>query len=87
MPISVDNSRKQILVDANNDTIGSTNSIFIPGDDCFNCWYFVRIMVDYSGETQFSFSTPRMTDSGGPAEIKVGNFGQIYILANFNTVR
>jgi len=87
IPINVDNSIEAIFADADNITTGDINSVLIPGEECFNCWYFIRIQADTPIETEITISIPLRADSGGPAEIQIGNSGQIYILATTSTTR
>jgi hypothetical protein len=52
-----------------------TNSIInIQGDQCFNCWYFIRIVVVDPEATTYQLTVSENYDSGGPAEIQAGNF-------------
>jgi hypothetical protein len=37
------NSYEIVHADADNSTIGDINSAEIEGEECFNCWYFIRI--------------------------------------------
>lgn len=83
----MNNSKGHFECDASNETIGASNNIFIEGLECFNCWYFIKVKVDYPGQLEFKLSTPKMQDSAGLTELKVNNYGQIYIQANFNAKR
>jgi len=87
IPINVNNSIEAIFADADNIETGDINSILIPGEECFNCWYFIRVQVDSPIETEITISIPLRADSGGPAEIQIGNSGQIFILATTSTSR
>jgi hypothetical protein len=52
-----------------------TNSIInINGDQCFNCWFFIRIMVVDPKATTYQLTVSENSDSGGPAQINAGNF-------------
>lgn len=69
IPIDENNIAGSMKADANNITTGDANSIEIGGENCFNCWYLISIQVENPAETQFVFSVPRNSDSGGIYEI------------------
>jgi hypothetical protein len=71
-----------------NTTYDETNNIInIPGDQCFNCWYFIRIRVNDTRDTTYQLSVSENSDSGGPPLIRVGTFQQIYILQSLSAQR
>lgn len=66
-----------------NTIYNETNSIInIAGDQCFGCWFFIRIVVVDPSATTYQLTVSENSESGGPAAIKAGNFQQIYILSN-----
>ena len=72
IPYNANNSREYREV---NTTYDEANSIInLHGDQCFLCWYFIRIQVVDPRATTYQLTVSENSDSGGPAEIKAGSF-------------
>lgn len=85
IPYDAQNSREYREVDT---TYNETNSIInINGDQCFGCWFFIRIRVVDPATTTYQLTVSENMDSGGPAEIQTGTFQQIYILSALDASR
>ena len=72
IPYNTNNSLDYREIDT---TYDLTNSIIdISGDQCFGCWYFIRIRVVDPATTTYQLTVSENSDSGGPPEIKTGTF-------------